>query len=79
MEITGESGAGLVKITINGRHEARQVVIDPSLLEDDKDMLEDMIAAASNDANRKLEKTIQEKFSGLTGGMNLPGNIKLPF
>jgi len=79
LEITGEAGGGLVQIVMTGRHEARRVSIDQSLLTDDKDMLEDMVAAAINDAAQKVEKTIQEKFSGLAGGMPLPDNIKLPF
>ena len=64
---------------MTGRHEARRVHIDDSLLGDDKDMLEDLVAAAINDAAHKVERTMQEKFSGLTSGMGLPGNIKLPF
>ena len=79
MEIHGEAGAGMVKITMTGKHDVKRVEIDPSLLEDDKDMLEDLIAAAVNDANRRLEKTSQEKMSGLTAGLNLPGGMKLPF
>lgn len=79
MEITGESGAGLVKITMTGKHDVKNVIIDPTLLGDDKDMLEDLIAAAVNDANRRVENMTQEKMSGLTAGMNLPAGIKLPF
>lgn len=79
MEVGGESGGGLVKVVINGRHEVRRVTIDPSLLSDDKDMLEDLVAAAMNDAVHKLEKTTQERMSGLTAGMGLPGDFKLPF
>ncbi len=79
MEVGGESGGGLVKVVINGRHEVRRVTIDPSLLSDDKDMLEDLVAAAMNDAVHKLEKTTQERLSGLTAGMGLPGDFKLPF
>lgn len=79
MEVEGESGAGLVKVVINGRHEARRVTIDPSLLADDKDMLEDLVAAAFNDAVRKLERTTQERMSGLTAGLPLPPGMKLPF
>lgn len=81
LEITGESGGGLVKITLTGRHEARRVSIDDSLLSDDKDMLEDLVAAAINDAVRKVEQATQEKIAGMAGGMGLPlgGDFKLPF
>lgn len=79
MEITGEAGAGLVSVIMTGRHEVRRVQIDDSLLGDDKDMLEDLVAAAVNDAVHKLERATQEKMSGLTEGMGLPGNFKLPF
>ena len=79
MEVTGESGAGLVKITMTGRHDVKNVIIDPTLLGDDKDMLEDLIAAAVNDASRRVESMTQEKMSGLTAGMELPAGIKLPF
>ena len=79
LEVTGESGAGLVSIVMSGRHEVRRVRIDNSLLGDDKDMLEDLVAAAINDAVHKVERTTQEKYSGLTAGMGLPGNFKLPF
>jgi len=79
LEVTGESGAGLVKITMTGKHDVKKVAVDPALLGDDKDMLEDLIAAAVNDANRRVEKMTQEKMSGLTAGMNLPAGMKLPF
>jgi len=79
LEVTGESGAGLVKITMTGKHDVKNVIIDPVLLGDDQDMLEDLIAAAVNDANRRVEKMTQEKMSGLTAGMNLPAGMKLPF
>jgi DNA-binding YbaB/EbfC family protein len=81
LEITGESGGGLVKITLTGRHEARRVNIDDSLLTDDKDMLEDLVAAAINDAVRKVEQATQDKIAGMAGGMGLPlgGDFKLPF
>ena len=81
LEITGESGGGLVKITLTGRHEARRVSIDNSLLTDDKDMLEDLVAAAINDAVRKVEQATQDKIAGMAGGMGLPlgGDFKLPF
>ncbi|AOU97558.1 YbaB/EbfC family nucleoid-associated protein [Acidihalobacter yilgarnensis] len=79
MEITGESGGGMVKVVMTGRHEARRVIIDPSLLGDDKEMLEDLIAAAINDASHKIEAVSQERFSGMASGVNLPPGFKLPF
>ena len=79
LEVTGESGGGLVKVTMNGRHEASRVEIDDSLVGDDKDMLEDLIAAAINDAAHKVEAVTQERMSSVTSGMNLPAGMKLPF
>ena len=79
LEVTGESGGGLVKVTMTGRHEARRVQIDDSLVGDDKDMLEDLIAAAINDAAHKVEAATQERMSSVTAGMNLPAGMKLPF
>lgn len=79
MEVTGESGAGLVRITMTGQHDVKRVEIDPSIITDDKEMLEDLIAAAVNDANRRVEKTTQDKMSEITSGMGLPAGIKLPF
>ena len=79
LEVTGESGAGLVKITINGAHNVRRVEIDPSLLEDDKDMLEDLVAAAFNDAARRIDETQKEKMATVSGGMQLPPGFKMPF
>jgi len=79
MEVEGQSGGGLVKVTLTGKHEARRVEIDPSLLEDDKEMLEDLVAAAINDAARRIEEEQQEKMAGVTGGMNLPPGFKMPF
>jgi DNA-binding YbaB/EbfC family protein len=78
-EVTGESGAGLVKVTLNGRHEARKVDIDPSLMNEEKEMLEDLIAAAFTDAARRVEQAQQEKMAGLTAGLGLPPGVKLPF
>jgi DNA-binding YbaB/EbfC family protein len=78
-EVTGESGGGLVKITVNGKHETRRVEIDESLLQDDREMLEDLIAAAMNDANQRITQKMQESMSGLTAGLNLPPGMKLPF
>ena len=79
-EVTGESGAGLVKVTITGSHSVRRVEIDPSLMEEDeKEMLEDLIAAAFNDASRRIEETQKEKMAGVTGGMQMPPGFKMPF
>jgi DNA-binding YbaB/EbfC family protein len=79
MEVTGESGGGMVKVTINGRHEAKRVQIDPSVPLDDREMVEDLVAAAINDAVHKLESVSQQKMQGMMGGMNLPPGLKLPF
>jgi DNA-binding YbaB/EbfC family protein len=79
LEVTGESGGGMVKVTMTGKHEVRRVSIDDSLLADDKDMLEDLVAAAINDASHKVETTTQDRMSGLTNGLNLPAGMKLPF
>lgn len=79
LEVTGESGGGLVKVTMTGRHEARRVVIDDSLVGDDKDMLEDLVAAAINDAAHKVDAITQERMAGMTAGLNLPPGMKLPF
>ena len=78
MEVTGESGGGMVKVTINGKHEAKRVQIDPSVPMDDREMIEDLVAAAFNDAAHRLEAMTQQKMSGLMGGMNLPPGMKLP-
>ena len=78
-EVTGESGAGMVKIQMNGRHDVKRVDIDASLMGEDKDILEDLVAAAINDAVRKIETSTQEKMSGLTGGMGMPPGFKMPF
>lgn len=78
-EVTGEAGGGMVKITMNGKHEVRRVEIDPSLLEDDKEMLEDLVAAAVNDASHRVAEKMQESMSGLTAGLPLPPGFKLPF
>jgi nucleoid-associated protein EbfC len=79
MEVTGESGGGMVKVTLTGKHEAKRVSIDPSLLGEDKEMLEDLVAAAINDAVHKVEQTTQTKMSGLMSGMQLPPGMKMPF
>lgn len=79
LTVTGESGAGMVKITMTCKHEVKSIAIDDTLVGDDKEMLEDLIVAAFNDAVRRAEKTMQEKFSGMTAGLNLPAGLKLPF
>lgn len=79
MEVEGQSGGGLVKVTMNGQHELRKVSIDDSLIGDDKDMLEDLVAAAVNDASQRLAVASKDKLSGLTSGMELPPGMKLPF
>jgi DNA-binding YbaB/EbfC family protein len=79
LEVEGQSGAGLVKVTMNGKHDVRRVSIDASLMGDDKEMLEDLVAAAVNDAVRKVESVSQEKMSAVTAGMPLPPGMKLPF
>jgi nucleoid-associated protein EbfC len=78
-EVVGESGGGMVKITMNGRHECRRVEIDPSLLEEEKEMLEDLIAAAANDAVKRVAEKVQETMAEITAGMPLPPGMKLPF
>jgi DNA-binding YbaB/EbfC family protein len=79
LEVTGEAGGGMAKVTMTGKHEVRRVTLDPSLITDDKEMLEDLIAAAINDAVQKVERTSQEKMASLMGGMNLPPGMKMPF
>jgi DNA-binding YbaB/EbfC family protein len=80
LEVTGEAGGGMAKVVMTGKHEVRRVMLDQSLLSgDDKEMLEDLIAAAINDAVQKVERASQAKMSSLMGGMNLPPGMKLPF
>ncbi|HUT42493.1 MAG TPA: YbaB/EbfC family nucleoid-associated protein [Gammaproteobacteria bacterium] len=79
LEVTGESGGGLVKVTMTGKHEVRRVSIDDSLVGEDKDMLEDLVAAAVNDAVHRVESLTKERMTGLTAGLNLPPGMKLPF
>ncbi len=79
MEVEGQAGGGMVKVVMNGRHEIRKVTLDDSLMQDDKEMIEDLLAAAVNDAVRHVEQQTQEKMSGVTAGLNLPGGMKLPF
>jgi DNA-binding YbaB/EbfC family protein len=78
IEVTGQAGGGLVSVTMTCRHDVKRITIDDSVM-DDKEMLEDLVAAAVNDAVRQVEKTVEEKMSGLTSGMGLPGGFKLPF
>ena len=78
IEVTGESGAGMVQVVMSCRHDVKKITIDPELMTDDKEVLEDLIAAGVNDAVRKVEKTTEEKMGGLTSGLNIPG-LKLPF
>lgn len=79
MEVVGEAGAGMVKVTMLGNHNVKRVEIDESLMEDDKDMIEDLVAAAFNDAVRRVADSSQEKMSQVTGGMPLPPGFKMPF
>ncbi|MBI2315804.1 MAG: YbaB/EbfC family nucleoid-associated protein [Betaproteobacteria bacterium] len=79
VEVEGQSGAGLVKVLMTCKHDVKRVAIDPSLLADDRDMLEDLVAAAVNDAVRKVEATVQEKMAGFASGLGLPPGMKLPF
>ena len=79
IEVEGQSGAGMVKVVMTCRHDVKRVIIDPSVIGDDKEMLEDLIAAAVNDAVRKVETTSQEKMASVTAGLPLPPGMKLPF
>ena len=79
IEVEGQSGAGMVKIVMTCRHDVKRVSVDPSLLKEDKEMLEDLIAAAMNDAVRRVETTVQEKMSAITAGMPMPPGFKMPF
>ncbi|MBM4219469.1 MAG: YbaB/EbfC family nucleoid-associated protein [Gammaproteobacteria bacterium] len=79
IEVTGESGGGMVKVTMNGRHEVRRVVIDPAAAGSDREMLEDLVAAACNDAARRVGEAAQQHMAGAMGGMQLPPGMKLPF
>ena len=79
LEVTGESGGGLVRVTLTGRYDARGVKIDPSLAGEDIEMIEDLVTAAINDAVRRVEATSQQRLAGLTEGLNLPPGVKLPF
>jgi DNA-binding YbaB/EbfC family protein len=79
IEVIGESGGGMVKITMTGKHEVKRVQIEPSVAGEDREMLEDLIAAAVNDAVHKVEARVQEKMASLTAGLQLPPGMKLPF
>ena len=78
-EVTGQAGAGLVSVVMNGRHDVKRITLDDSLMQEDKEVLEDLIAAAVNDAVRKVEQNSQEKMAGMTAGMQLPPGFKMPF
>jgi len=77
--VTGESGGGMVRVTMSCKHQVQKLEIDDTLIGDDKEMLEDLVVAALNDANRKVESTVEERFSGMASGMSLPPGMKLPF
>ena len=79
MEVVGEAGAGMVKVTMAGSHSVRRIEIDPSLMEDDKELLEDLVAAAFNDAARRIDETQKEKMASVSSGMQLPPGFKMPF
>ena len=79
IEVEGQSGAGMVRVVMTCRHDVKRVTIDDGLLKDDKDMLEDLVAAAFNDAARRVEATVQEKMGGMTAGLGLPPGFKMPF
>ena len=79
VEVEGQSGAGMVKVTMTCRYDVKRISIDPSVISDDKEMLEDLVAAAVNDAVKRVEAATQEKMSGFTAGLGLPAGLKLPF
>jgi DNA-binding YbaB/EbfC family protein len=79
LEVTGEAGGGMVQVVMTGRHDVRRVSVDPALMGDDREMLEDLLAAAVNDAVHRVERATQAKMSGLTSGLNLPPDFKMPF
>jgi DNA-binding YbaB/EbfC family protein len=79
MEVAGEAGAGLVRVVMTGRHDVKSVTLDDSLMQEDKELLEDLLAAAVNDAVRKVESASKERMSSVTAGMGLPPGMKLPF
>ena len=79
LEIIGEAGGGMIKVTLTGKHEVRAVAIEPAVIGEDREMLEDLVAAAINDAVHKVEARVQEKMSSVTAGLQLPPGMKLPF
>lgn len=79
LEVVGESGGGMVKVTMTGKHEVRRVAIEPTVIGEDREMLEDLVAAAINDAVHKVEARVQEKMASVTAGLQLPPGMKLPF
>ncbi len=79
LEVSGQAGGGMVSVVMTGRHDVKRVIIDASLMQEDKEMLEDLLAAAVNDAVRQVEETTKERMGALTSGMGLPGGFKMPF
>lgn len=79
LEVEGQAGGGMVRIVATCKHQVRRVTIEPALLSEEKDMLEDLLAAAINDLNVRIEETVQARMSSLTGGLSLPDGMKLPF
>lgn len=79
LEVIGESGGGMVKVTMNGKHDVKRVQIEPAVIGEDREMLEDLVAAAINDAVKRVEQRSAEKMSGLMAGLQLPPGMKLPF
>lgn len=78
-EVTGESGAGLVRVTMNGKHEVKNIALDPSLMQEEQSLVEDLVAAACNDAVRKVAENNKNQFAGMASGLNLPEGFKFPF
>jgi DNA-binding YbaB/EbfC family protein len=79
LEVEGQAGGGMVRIVATCKHQVRRVTIEPSLMSEDRDLLEDLLAAAINDLNARIEETVQSRMTALTGGLSLPDGIKLPF
>ncbi len=79
LEVQGEAGGGLVQVTMTGQNEVRRITIDAALIAEDRDMLEDVVAAAVNDTLRKVKKTVEQKYAGMSSGLGLPAGLKLPF
>lgn len=78
LEVTGESGGGMIRVVMNGRHEVRRVQIDPAVIGDDRELLEDLVAAACNDATRRVGEAVQQRMADAMGGLELPAGMKLP-